>query len=156
MRKLPEVREARELMNEALDWSVFKWMFEKPRVRKTADIANEALDRLERSVKAQWGDQLKSAYTELTPKHARRNQKNQQPPQPVAPEIKLLVVKIKEADDAVRRARMDAEETFDEAERLLSVGLAQGGCQKAICAWELHEKAIRKAETAIEMVKSKT
>jgi hypothetical protein len=156
MRKLPEVREARELMNEALDWSVFKWMFEKPRVRETADIANETLDRLERSVKAQWCDQLKSAYTELTPRPARRNHKNHQVPQLVAQEIKLLVEKIKEADDVARQARIDAEDTFDEAERLLSVGLAQEGCQKAIRAWELHEKAIRKAETAIEMAKSET
>jgi hypothetical protein len=156
MRKLQEVREARELMNEALDWSVFKWMFEKPRVRETADIANEALDRLERSVKAQWCDQLKSAYTELTPRPARRNHKNHQAPQLIAQEIKLLVEKIKEADDVARHARIDAEDTFDEAERLLSVGLAQEGCQKAIRAWELHEKAIRKAETAIEMAKSET
>jgi hypothetical protein len=153
MRKLTEVREARELMNEALDWSVFKWMFEKPRVRETADIANDALDRLERSVKAQWCDQLKAAYAELTPKPARRNHKNHQAPQPVAPEIKLFVEKIKEADDAARRARMDAEETFDEAERVLSIGLAQEGCKRAIYAWELHEKAIRKAEAAMGTVK---
>jgi hypothetical protein len=154
MRKLPEVREARELMNEALDWSVFKWMFEKPRVRKTADIANDALDHLERSVKAQWCDQLKSAYAELTPKYSRRNQKNHQAPQPVTPEVKLLAGKIKEADDAAHMARMAAESTFDEAERLLSVGLAQEGCEKAIHAWELQEKAIRKAEAAMETVKS--
>lgn len=157
MRKLTEVREARELMNQALDWSVFKWIFEKPRVRETADIANYALDRLERSVKAQWCDQLKATYSELTaksPKTSRRNAKSQLPPQQADPEIILLVEKIKEADDLARRARMDAEETFDEAERLLSVGLAQEGCQKAIHAWELQEKAIRKAEAAMEAVKS--
>jgi hypothetical protein len=34
MRKLAEVQEAKELMNEAVDWSGFTWMFEKPRVRK--------------------------------------------------------------------------------------------------------------------------
>ena len=155
MRKLAEVREARELMNEALDWSVFKWMFEKPKVRKTADIANGALDRLERSVKAQWCDQLKAAHRELTaksPKTSRRNEKSQL--LAVDPQLIELVEKIREADDLARRARMDAEETFDEAERLLSVGLAQEGCQKAIHAWELHEKAIRKAEGAMETVKS--
>lgn len=154
MRKLPEVRDARDLMNKALDWSVFKWMFEKPRVRESADLANEALDRLERSVKAQWGDPLKSAYAELTNRSVRRSQKSQHAPQSADPHIKALAGQIKEADDAARNARLDAEETFDEAERLLSVGLAQEGCQKAIHAWELHEKAIRKAETAIEPVKS--
>jgi hypothetical protein len=146
-------------MNEALDWSVFKWMFEKPRVRETADIANAALDRLERSVKAQWCDQLKAAYAECagkSSKSAHRNKKDQQPEQPADPQLKLLAEKIKEADEAARRARMDAEETFDEAERLLNVGLAQEGCQKAIHAWALHEKAIHKAETAMETVKSET
>jgi len=28
MRKLAEVQEAKELMNQAIDWSVFKWMFD--------------------------------------------------------------------------------------------------------------------------------
>jgi hypothetical protein len=41
---------------------------------------------------------------------------------------------------------MDAEHTFDEAERLLSTSLAREGCQKAIRSWDLHEKAIRRAE----------
>jgi hypothetical protein len=159
MRRLAEVREARELMNEALDWSVFRWMFEKPRVRKTADIANDALDRLERSVKSQWCDQLKAAYAECagkSSKSARRKQNDRQLEQPADPQLKLLVEKIKEADDAARRARMDAEETFDEAERLLNIGLAQEGCQKAIHSWALREKAIQKAEAAMETVKSET
>jgi hypothetical protein len=150
MRKLPEVQQAKELMNEAIDWSVFKWMFEKPRVRETADRANDALDRLERTVKARWSDQLKAALNELSGKGARRQQKSQQPPQTTDPEIRLLVEKIKDADDAARRARLDAEETFDEAERQLSTNLAREGCKKAIHSWELHEKAIRKAEAATE------
>jgi hypothetical protein len=153
MRKLTEVRDAAELMNEANDWSVFKWMFEKPRVRETADIANAALDHLERSVKAQWSDQLKSAYAELAPRTARRNHKSQAP-QVIDPQLKLLAGKVKEADDVARCARIDAEQTFDDAERLLNITLAREGCQKAIHSWELHEKAIRKAESAIEMAKS--
>jgi hypothetical protein len=40
MRKLPEVQHAKELMTEAMDWSTFKWLFEKSRVRQTADRAN--------------------------------------------------------------------------------------------------------------------
>jgi hypothetical protein len=153
MRKLTEVREAAELMNEANEWSVFKWMFEKPRVRETADVANAALDRLDRSVKAQWCDQLKSAYAELAYRNARRNHKSQAP-QAGDDQLKMLAGKVKEADDAARRARMDAEQTFDDAERLLNITLAREGCQKAIYAWELHEKAIRKAEAAIELAKS--
>jgi len=62
MHKLPEVEEAKDLMNEALDWSTFKWLFEKPRVRKTADLANAALDHLNRAVKARWSDEFKAIY----------------------------------------------------------------------------------------------
>ena len=149
MRKLAEVQEAKELMNEAIDWSVFKWMFEKPRVRETADRANDAVDRLERAVKARWSDELKAALRELSGRGG-RHQKSQHPPQTADPEIRLLVEKIKDADDAARRARIDAEETFDEAERQLSTSLAREGCKKAIHSWELYEKAIRKAEAAME------
>jgi hypothetical protein len=46
------------------------------------------------------------------------------------------------------RAHLDAENTFDEAERQLSTRLAREGCAKAIASWELHEAAIRKAEAA--------
>ena len=152
MRKLPEVQEAKELMNEAVDWSVFKWLFEKPRVRETADQANDALDRLERTVKARWSDEIKAEYKKLSGRAgrgARGQQKGQQPPQTNDPQIALLVEKIMEADNAAERARMDAEETFDEAERQLSTSLAREGCKKAILSWELHEKAIRKAEAVM-------
>jgi hypothetical protein len=157
MRKLPQVQEAKELMNEAIEWSVFKWMFEKPRVRETADRANDALDRLERTVKARWSDQLKTAFGELSAKTAgasRGHPKGQQPSQTIDPQIRLLLEKVKEADDAARHARMDAEETFDEAERQLSTGLAREGCTKAVHSWELHEKAIRRAEAVMESTKT--
>ena len=152
MRKLSEVQEAKDLMNEAIDWSVFKWMFEKPRVRETADRANDVLDRLERTVKSRWSDEVKIAFEKLSGKAggtARGQQKGEQAPQITRPQITLLLEKIKKADDAARRARMDAEKTFDEAERQLSTSLAREGCKKAIHSWELHEKAIRKAETMV-------
>ncbi len=66
-----------------------------------------------------------------------------------APEATLIAKKVKEADDEAYRARMDAEETFDQAEKQLSTSLAREGCRKAIHSWELHEKAIRKAESVI-------
>jgi hypothetical protein len=66
-----------------------------------------------------------------------------------APEATLIAKKVKEADDEAYRARMDAEEAFDQAEKQLSTSLAREGCRKAIHSWELHEKAIRKAETVI-------
>jgi hypothetical protein len=140
MQKLPEVQQAKALMNEAIDWSVFKWLLEKPKVRAAADRANDALDRLERAVRARWSDQLKAAYKELSSRA----------PQTADPQIRLLVEKVKEAHDAAHRARMDAEETFDEAERQLSTSLAREGCKKAIHSWALYEKAIRRAEAVME------
>jgi maltose-binding protein MalE len=138
MRKLTEVEEARALMTEAMDWSVMKWLREKKRVRKTADRANDALDALNREVKASWSEDLKAAYQQLQSKGAPAGD----------PQIATFVKRVKEADDEAYRARMDAEDTFDEAEKQLSAAMAREGCRKAIHSWELHEKAIRKAEGA--------
>ena len=152
MRKLPEVQQAKELMSEAIDWSVFKWMFEKPRVRETADRANDALDRLERTVKSRWNDEIRAEFKKLSRKSGGSTRGQQiagQVQQMIKPEITLLLEKVREADEAARRARTDAEETFDEAERQLSTSLAREGCKKAIHSWELHEKAIRKAESVV-------
>jgi hypothetical protein len=141
VRKLPEVEEARELMNEAMQWSVFTWLFQKSRVREIADRANAALDKLNQATKARWSEEIKVAYKTLSGKGRRQSE-----PAPASPEIQLFVKKVKEADDAARRARTDAEDTFDEAERQLNTDLAREGCRKAIHQWELDEKAIRRAE----------
>ena len=66
----------------------------------------------------------------------------------MTPEVKLVAAQVKEADDRAYEAHMDAEETFDEAERHLSAAMAREGAEKAIESWILHEKAIRKAEAA--------
>jgi len=135
-------------MMEALEWSVFRWLFEKRRVRETADQANAALDDLNRAVKARWRSDIKAAYQELSAPAGGTASRRQANPgsQAIDPQVRLLAKKVKEADDAAYRARMDAEETFDEAERQLSTDLAREGCQKAIRSWQLHEKAIRAAE----------
>lgn len=151
MRKLPEVEEAKELMTEAMEWSVFRWLFEKQRVRETADQANAALDKLDQAVKARWSPEIKTAYNELLEQAdgARRRKPSKQTSSVVDPKIQLFAKTIKEADDKAYRARMDAEETFDEAERQLNTDLAREGCRKAIDSWVLHEKAIRKAEAGV-------
>jgi len=153
MKRLPEVEEAKALMIEATDWSLFRWLFEKRRVRETADQANAALDRLNKAVKSRWNGDVKAAYKELSPKAggtaARQTGEPASQitdPQISDPQIRQYAKKVKRADDAARRARIDAEETFDEAERLLNTALAREGCQKAIHQWELDEKAIRAAE----------
>jgi hypothetical protein len=151
MRKLPEVREAKDLMNEALDWSTFRWLLEKPRVRATADRANAALDKLEKTAKAHWSDEIRAVYKSLSGKagSARQQRKDPQQPRSAGGPLNDLIEKLIEADKAAQRARMDAEETFDKAEKHMCVSLAREGCKKAIHSWELHEKAIRKAEAIV-------
>jgi len=155
MRKLSEVEEATALMTEAVDWSVFTWLFQKRRVRETADRANAALDNLNRSVKARWSADVKSAYKELTGKAGRR-QSGEPNPTSIDPQTRVLVQQVREADDAAHLARMTAEATFDEAERQLNTDLAREGCQQAIRSWELHEKAIRRAEAVPASKKATT
>ena len=154
MQKLIPVEEAKALMNEAKDWGVWRWLLEKKRVRAAADRAVDALGDLEKKVKASWGDDLKKAYHELdaqaaldrNPRAKPRYEKAKEEAKNVDPQIKLAVRRVKEADDEAEDARIDAEETFDEAERRLSSSMAREGAQKAIDSWDLREKAIRKAE----------
>jgi hypothetical protein len=143
---LRDVEEAKALMTEAMEWSVFTWLFQKSRVRETADRANAALDKLNHSVKSRWSSEMKAAYRELTAKRG-SHQLDEPGPETIDHEIRLFVKKVKEADDAARRARTDAEDTFDEAERQLNTDLAREGCKKAIHQWKLDEKAIRRAES---------
>ncbi len=148
MRRLPEVEEAKTLMTEAAAWSVMKWLREKKRVRKVADNANAALDALDRQVKAGWNSETTSAYNELTQTAGSTSSKQSSAAasQPTNSKIREFVRQVREADDQAYQARMDAERTFDDAERILSTSLAREGCRKAILSWDLHEKAIRRAE----------
>jgi len=156
MHKLIEVEEAKVLMNEAKNWGVWRWLWEKSKVRATADRAVDALAEAERKVKASWSDDLQKAYREVEAlaslngnlKSKRRYEKAQQEAKDIDPEIKRAVERVKEADDTAERARLDAEATFDEAERRLDTDMAREGAQKAIDSWELREKAIRRAEAA--------
>jgi hypothetical protein len=141
VRKLPEVEEAKALMTEAMEWSVMKWLREKKRVRKAADRANDALDQLSKETELLWSSELRAAYGALA--------QNTNPGKQPDAEIPNAVKQVKRADDESFRAHMDAESTFDEAERQLSTSMAREGCRKAIYSWELHEKAIRIAERLI-------
>jgi hypothetical protein len=144
MQNLAKVEAAKELMNEAITWSVMRWLREKKKVRRTADEANAALDQLRQTIAQSWPADLQSAYDELAnPKNGNGHAKASHG------SIFLTAKRVKEADDAARLARADAERTFDDAEKLLSTSLAREGCRKAISSWELHEIALSKAEAAI-------
>lgn len=152
MEKIPAVETAKAVMTEAVAWSVMKWLREKKTVRKVADQANAALDALNRTTKERWPDEVRAAYEALALPPARKNKAcgpNGSESPEASPRTILTAKKVKEADDEAYRARMDAEETFDTAEKQLSTALAREGCRKAIRSWELHEKAIRKAEELV-------
>jgi hypothetical protein len=156
MQKLILVEEAKKLLNEGKDWSIWRWLIEKKRVRTAADAATAAHFEVERKVKAEWSDDLKKAYRELemqaaggrSGKTKHQYEKAKEDAKDVDPAIKLAVQRVKEADDIYEEARVDAEATFDEAEKRLSGSLAREAAGKAIMAYDLHEKAIRKAEAA--------
>ncbi len=145
MRKLSEVEEAKALMNEAASWSVMKWLREKKRVRQMADKANAALDQLDRDVKAGWNAQQRKAYEEMA--NGTISHGNGRKDVEINAGTRQFVRDVRNADELAYRARMDAEKTFDEAERRLSTSLAREGCHKAILSWNLHEKAIHRAQT---------
>jgi hypothetical protein len=154
MRKLPAVEDARAIMTEAMDWSVWRWLLEKSRVREVADRATAALDRADKRAKAAWSEELKNAYSELVNGDARLKGNPdggttvREDCDSVRPEIRLTAKRIKQADDQAERARLDAEDTFDEAERQMNTSLAREGACKALRTYDLREKAIAKSEAA--------
>ena len=66
----------------------------------------------------------------------------------------LFVKSVKEADDAAYQAHLDAEESFDRAEKRLSTSQAREGARKAILSWELFERAIVLAEAGLSSNKT--
>lgn len=135
-------------MTEAMEWSVFTWLFRKRTVREVADAANAALDKLNKTTKSHWSDEIKAAY-----KASSRKDGGNEPHSPLSAEIQQFVQKVKHADDAARRARQDAEDAFAEAEKQLNTDLAREGCRKALHQWDLDLKAIRCAEATPDSTK---
>jgi hypothetical protein len=148
MKTLPEVETAKQLMNEAMRWSVMTWLREKKRVRKTADQANAALDRVSEELRQRWPGDIKNAYNALGGDKARTGPNGRTGQKAQVRDSKEFVIagQLKDADEEAYRARMAAEKTFDDAEKRLSTSLAREGCHKAILSWELHESAIRQSE----------
>lgn len=155
MRTIQSVENAKMLLNEAKEWGVWRWLTEKKRVRTAADLAWADLEEVEKGVKASWSEDLRKAYRELQAasnvdgrkgKHAYEQAAEEA--KDVDPELKAFASRLKQEDDAAFQLRMTAEDTFDEAERRLSVPLARKGSEQAIEAYGLREKYIRKAEAA--------
>lgn len=154
MKQLPEVEAAKALMTEALAWSVMKWIAEKKRVRKTADKANNLLWAMQKEIKQSWPADLRSAYEALTTREGNANgaggrQMVKGGASTMDPAIERLARAVKQLDDEAWAAHIDAEETFDIADKRLSTSKAREGCRKAILSWELYEKAISQASAAV-------
>ena len=154
MKKLEAVEEARFIMTQGMEWGVFKWLMEKPKVRKIADRATEALNDAEDKVKATWSDDLKLAYNHLAtqdedePVKGKKGRKVKATPKGIDEDALAVAKGVYEADEETETMRLDAEDTFAEGERKLSVAMARDGARKALATYDLHEKAIRKAEAA--------
>jgi hypothetical protein len=154
MHKLAAVEEAKTMFEEGREWGVWRWLVEKRRARATADAAWEAFDEYEKKVKDSWSDDLKKADRELAAMaaangdaRARRSyEKAKEQARGVDPALKLALQKLKAADEEAYKARMAAEDKFDEADRRLSTSMAREGAQLAIDAWVMREKFIRKME----------
>lgn len=155
MKKISAVEEARAIMTEGIEWGVWKWLMEKKRVRAIADEARAALDDCEMKVKVTWGDDYKIAYNQLVTENGNGNGKRQrkqsksngQAAKITDAKILAAVKRIAEADDDAYNAHEDAEDVFADAERKMSTALAREGARKALEAYDLHEAAIRKAES---------
>ncbi|MGA2960963.1 MAG: hypothetical protein ABSD96_04770 [Candidatus Korobacteraceae bacterium] len=150
MEKIAEVEEAKALMTEGISWSVMRWLKEKKRVRRAADKANNALWAMQKALKDSWSGDLRSAYEDLA---ARGDSGGRVRRPAIDSEITPFVKSVKEADDEAYQAHLDAEETFDRAEKRLSTSLAREGARKALLSWELYEKAIIKAEACLSLSK---
>lgn|SRR5450755_3152225 len=154
MKKLEAVEDARAIMTLGMEWGVFKWLMEKPKVRKIADRATEALNNAEDKVKASWSDELKLAYNYLATLEdddsakGKKGGKAKAAPKDIDPDALTVAKAVYEADEETETMRLDAEDTFDEGEKKLSVAMAREGARKALATYDLHEKAIRKAEAA--------
>jgi hypothetical protein len=153
MRKLEAVEEARAIMTLGQEWGVFKWLLEKRKVRTIADKATAALNDAEDKVKATWSDELKRAYNYLATqdgdaRNGKHGAKSKVAAKPGAPELLPIAQKVLEADKEAERMRLHAEDSFAEGERHMSTVMAREGAAKALATYDLHEKAIRKAEAA--------
>jgi outer membrane murein-binding lipoprotein Lpp len=122
-------------------------------LRKAADRANDLLDELDRSIKATWSDELKAAYAELAPS-AKPGNHSASNFSKVRPEVKQLAKQLRQADSEAYSARMDAEDTFDLAEKRLSTSMAREGSAKAIISWELKEKAIALGKAGLDATRA--
>ena len=140
MPNLSAVLEARAIFNEALTWSVMKWLSEKKKVRKIADAANATLDNAEKELRRRWDPSIEEAYKTLQDRSSHLDTPSG--------EAFRLARAIKQAHDKAIELRAEAEAMFSKAEERLSVATAREACHKALEGWRFHEEAVGLSEKA--------
>lgn len=161
MKKLPAVEDAKALLSEGMEWSIWRWLLEKGRVRRITDKGTAVLDELEKQVKAAWPDDMRRAYAEVqaqaeldgNAKSKRRYEKAKEEAVAVNPEMKRVARRVWEADSVAYQARWDTEDAFAEAERRLSGEMAREAARRGVEAYDLREESIRRAEAAMRAAK---
>lgn len=158
MHSLESVETAKALLDEGKQWGVWKWLTEKKRLRAAADRAWADLEEVEKDIKSSWSNDLRKAYRELqlrstvdgNKKAREAYEKAVEAAKDLDAELKRFAARLWKEDAEAFAARMTAEDTFDEAERKMSVPLAKQGSAEAIAAFEMRERFIRKADAAKE------
>jgi hypothetical protein len=154
MKTIDSVEEAKAFMASAMEWSILHWLAEKRKARKIADGGTAALDDEERRIKSTWPEDLTNAYAALCPPSdddpyaAAEHEFAKQQAENIPEKIRELALRVKRADDEATRARLTAEQTFDDAERRMSASLARRGAELAIEAYDIRYKALAEAEAA--------
>lgn len=139
MPNLAAVLEARTVFNEALNWSVMKWLSEKKKVRKIADAANLTLDNAEKELRRRWDPSIEEAYKALQDRSSHLDSSG---------DAIRTARAIKQAHDKAIELRAEAEAMFSKAEERLSVATARDACHKALEGWRFHEEAVCLSEKA--------
>jgi hypothetical protein len=154
MKTIDSVEAAKAFMASAIDWSILHWLAEKRKVRQIADRGTAALDEEERRIKSTWPEDLTNAYAALCPPSdddpyaAAEYEFAKQQADSLPDAIRERARRVREADDEATRARLAAEQAFDDAERRMSTALARRGAELAIEAYDIRYKALAEAEAA--------
>jgi chromosome segregation ATPase len=142
---LRAVIEAKRLLEETKQWWPWSWAADlnKIKLRSAIETATKALEREVEKAKNSWSREMQRAYRELTVAESRRASTSN-----IDPEIKRAARKLKDAEDELNLATVQAQKTFDEAERELNPSKAREGALQTAKAIEKHETVLSIANAA--------
>jgi hypothetical protein len=142
---LHAVIEAKRLLDETQQWWPWSWASDlnKIKLRSAIETATRALELEVEKAKNSWSREMQRAYRELTiPESRRVSTRN------INPEVKRTARKLKDAEDELNQATLQAQKTFDEAERELNPSKAREGALQTAKAIAQHEFVLSIANAA--------